>query len=408
MPETSLPRLEYLFKRYVDGVCTEEENGELLDFIRNAKNDIRVKELMDQVWSRLNADYRLSEEQSERILTGILQPFVLEKIPVKKSLRINLIRWSAAAAVLLVIIATFGLLYKRNNRRSSNRVAIVTRSSGDITPGGNKAVLTLSNGKKIILDSVQNGSLLGRNSNYVIKVNNGLLKFSEDGIKNKEQGTEEYNTISTPRGGQYQVILPDGSKVWLNAASSLRFPTAFAGKVREVQLAGEAYFEIAPNKDMPFKVEVNHVEVKVLGTHFDVMAYSDEPAIRTTLLEGEVEVSKGNNRVVLKPGQQASSSLGSDRINVNVADVEQATAWKDGLFFFHSTNIQSVLHQIARWYDVKVVYKGETNAYLNGMISRNTELSQVLHMLEVTSNLKFIMEGREVIVKQADQIKITQ
>ncbi|TAN13938.1 MAG: DUF4974 domain-containing protein [Chitinophagaceae bacterium] len=407
MPVTSDSRLEYLLKRYVDGICTQEEKEELLSIIQHAQQDEQLKGLMDQVWSRLSSAYRLNEEQSTRILSAIFNPFMAEETIRSGKKSIYFMRWSAVAAVLAVLILAGGIMWFKNDIRVKKIPGVLTQTQHDIAPGGNKAVLTLANGKKIILDSLENGALPTKYANNITKVNNGLLVFNrQSSIANPASAgnrPSEYNTLSTPRGGQYRVILPDGSKVWLNAASSLTFPTAFTGKSREVKVTGEAYFEITPDKDMPFKVDVNQVEVKVLGTHFDVMAYSDEPAIKTTLLEGAVEVSKGNEEVVLKPGQQASFSAGSDKINVNVAEVEEVMAWKDGLFFFHNTNIQSVLHEIARWYNVKVVYKGETNAYLNGMISRNTELSQVLHMLEVTSNVHLKIDGRNVIVSQADK-----
>lgn len=395
MPEITDPRLEYLFKCYVDGNCSQAEKEELLGWIGQAQYDDQLKSLMDQVWTRLSSAYRLDETQSERILSGILPP---RSVPEKRFSSILFSRWTGVAAAILVLIAVAWLWDIDSPEKPKENIPGITAQSHNhqIIGGGNKAVLILGNGSSVLLDSAHNG-IIAQQGGIAVSKANGALSYSGHSNGNQEI---VYNTIVTPPGGQYRVVLPDGSKVWLNATSSLRFPTAFTDTTRRVELAGEAYFEVAADKEKPFKINVSGMEVNVLGTHFNIMAYHDEPVIRTTLLEGSVRVSAGNKQVVLSPGQQASvDQSGAGNIEVSKADVQAAVAWKEGLFLFHDTNISSVLREIARWYDADVVYQGNVNGRLNGMISRQAGLQEVLHMLEVTSNLKFAIEGKVIVVE---------
>jgi ferric-dicitrate binding protein FerR (iron transport regulator) len=397
MPQTTDSRLEYLFTRYFSKSSTPEEESELLELIGHAQYDEQLKYLMDQVWRRLSPAYRLNDQQSEHIFSGIVSSHP-EKVATGRVNGRRIMRWSAVAASILVLFAAGWVWHKKiGGTQKIKEISGLTAQSAEVAvPGSNKAVLILGNGSSVVLDSVHNG-ILAKQGNMAILKLNGRLSYKEQGEK---KGVIMYNTIITPRGGQYQVILPDGSKVWLNAASSLRFPTRFTGTQRSVELTGEGYFEVAKNQDMPFKVSVDGMEVNVLGTHFNIMAYRDEPAIRTTLLEGAVAVLEGGQRVLLKPGQQASIVPGAiGDIKVSMADTQAATAWKEGLFLFRNTDIRAVLREIDKWYDTKVIYKGHVSAYLNGMISRNTDLSKVLHMLEVTSDIDFIIQGQTIIVK---------
>jgi ferric-dicitrate binding protein FerR (iron transport regulator) len=207
------------------------------------------------------------------------------------------------------------------------------------------------------------------------------------------------NTIQTPRGGQYQVILPDGTKVWLNAASSLAYPTAFTGADRAVKLNGEAYFEVADNKDKPFKVMAGNMEINVLGTHFNVMAYEDENAIKTTLLEGSVKVTNGKISHLLKPGQEGRVDRQSGAFRLLEADANEAVAWKNGVFQFGGASIESVMREIVRWYDVDVEYQGRTNEHFRGTISRSVNASEVFKMLELTGAVHFTIDKKKIIVK---------
>ncbi|SDM35691.1 FecR protein [Daejeonella rubra] len=276
-------------------------------------------------------------------------------------------------------------------------------SENDIEPGDDKAILTLGDGTKIILDDAQNGVLANQGGNSILKTSKGELiySFSKDNGNQASVGNTEnviFNTIQTPKGGKFLVMLPDGSKVWLNAASSLRFPTKFEGTKREVELQGEAYFEVAHDESKIFEVNTRNQTVQVLGTHFNINAYEDEPSVNTTLLEGSVRISdmRSNISQMLKPGEQAKVSQKIEVVNVK--DTGEAVAWKDGYFHFNDEDIQTVMRQIERWYDVTVIYEGKVPSNrFGGEIERSLSLLQVLKILE-KSKVHFRLEGREVIV----------
>ena len=268
-------------------------------------------------------------------------------------------------------------------------------------------MLTLANGSTIILDSAHDGTLAQQGTTKIIKLDGGALAYRA-ATDSRGQTTEQtgYNTIATPRGGQYRIILPDGSKVWLNAASSLRFPAAFAGNERTVELTGEAYFEIAKNAEKPFHVRVpsggtdgKDMDVEVLGTSFNVMAYANEEKIHTTLLEGKVKVKQGALAENLSPGREAIVDQATHAMEVADGNIEQAVAWKDGLFRFKETDIRELMRQVERWYDVDVVYRttrGDQD--FTGVVSRNKNVSILLHMLELTGTVHFKIEGKRIIV----------
>lgn len=304
-------------------------------------------------------------------------------------------RWASAAAAVVLLLLGGDYLFNRWEAPRPVETASVKQTQ-DVQPGGNKAVLTLADGSVITLDSVQNGTVATQGNARVSKVQNGELVYH--GVGKAE--TVSYNTVSTPRGGQYKVVLPDGSQVWLDAASSLRFPTAFNGRQREVELTGQAYLEIAADKTQPFHVKAGGTDVEVLGTHFNVNAYGDESAVRTTLLEGAVRVSNGKESQLLEPGEQANSGNGQEGIRVNAnADVDAVIAWKNGLFQFNDADLKSVMRQLNRWYDVDVVYEGNIPPQqFEGKIQRNLTLSQVLRILE-KSQVHFRIEGRKIIVQ---------
>jgi len=267
----------------------------------------------------------------------------------------------------------------------------------DFLPGKNTAILTLADGSTIVLDSAKNGALTSQGNTKVIKLNNGQLAYSSSGATNEVL----YNTMSTPRGGQYKLVLSDGSKVWLNAASSIHYPTSFPGNERKVEITGEAYFEVAHDAKKPFKVSVNNMEVQVLGTHFNVNAYRDERTINTTLLEGSVKVTKGSSMSILKPGQQAIIQQAGDDKKITVEnniDVEAVIAWKNGYFSFTNADMTAVMRQISRWYDVDIVYEGKIpDRKFGGEISRNLNASQALKILQA-SKVHFRIEGKKIIV----------
>lgn len=311
--------------------------------------------------------------------------------------------WVAASVVVLLGLSAYFLISKFSSddkliADSKTKEKVQT----DIAPGGNKAILTLADGTKIILDSANNGAITRQGNITVIKLNDGQIAYnSETGNLKPETHTPQsttYNTISTPRGGQYQLVLADGSKVWLNAASSLTYPTAFMGNERKVTLTGEGYFEVAHDASKPFFVSTGKMDIRVLGTHFNVNAYGDDGTFKTTLLEGKVNVSAGSQSAVLQPGEQARISGNSMEIRKDV-NTEEVISWKNGLFYFDNADIEVVMGQLARWYDVDVEYEGSIpKRRFAGEIQKSLTLSQVMKLLS-QNKINFEIQGKKLIVK---------
>jgi ferric-dicitrate binding protein FerR (iron transport regulator) len=269
----------------------------------------------------------------------------------------------------------------------------------DALPGSNKATLTLSDGKKIGLDTAHNGLLAREGNTKVLQSGNGQLNYqaAETSFGGKEIA---YNILSTPRGGQYRLVLPDGSRVWLNAASSIRYPTVFDRRERKVEVSGEAYFEVITNAAMPFRVTGKGVTVEVLGTSFNVNLYDDEPLMMTTLSEGKVKVTGDRNSQLLAPGEQAQWSPGGEIKLEKDIDMEKTMAWKNNQFIFERDDLPAILRQLGRWYDVEIRYQDSPKPYhFSGIISRARNASDVLRMLEATGNIHFDIEGKKIIVK---------
>jgi len=397
----SITRLEFLFQRYLDNTCTVEEHRELMLLLQQSAYDTSAREMLDKVWNGLTIDHRLSVSKADAIFSNILasdipaQQAPARSLPSKPVYRLYT-RVAVAAAVLLAIAT--GAYFLLN--RTSSHEATATGShhfKNDIPPGRNNAILVLADGHKINLDSSGNGNI-AREGNTTIRKQDGELSYSPSQAAGKEP--ETFNTVTTARGNQYRLVLPDGSRVWLNAESSIRFRPAFAGQERRVEMTGEAYFEVKHNDKIPFVVVVNGMEVHDQGTQFNINAYTNESLTNTTLVEGSVKVVKGANTSMLKPGQQAQVN-GEGHIKlVKEADVEAATAWKNGQFMFQGNNIQSVMRQLERWYDIEVSYSGNVSKEeFVGAISRFQHISDVLMMLEKTRTVSFEINGRKVIVK---------
>ncbi len=348
-----------------------------------------------ELFNLLNAGQGNLSQQTERLEKRIAEA---GRQNSKGKVRRISYRWWAAAAVVL-LLASGSYIYFRNPGQQQIAKTEKPQNKNDVGPGGNKAVLTLVDGSHIILDSANTGTIAQQGNAKIIKLNNGELAYNSSPEKSSEV---LYNTISTPKGGQYQVVLSDGSKVWLNAASSLKFPTEFSGKERNVELTGEGYFEVAHNAAMPFNVTAGGVKVQVLGTHFNINAYSNEAAIKTTLLEGRVALSRNDSEkpVILQPGQQGLLNNNSHVINVTRdIDMYEVMAWKDGFFEFEKMELPYIMRQIERWYDITVEYKRNTNEKFGGRISRNLNLSNVLHLLnDQTKEVHFKIEGNKVII----------
>ncbi len=305
--------------------------------------------------------------------------------------------WWAAAAVVAVLI-TAGLFIQSLPASNQKEALPPAAKEAGILPGSSKATLTLADGRRIILNDAGNGTILQNSHLTITKEKNGLLRYSAT-AEGDRRVTAALNTLSTPRGGEYKLILPDGTRVWLNAASTLTFPASFNGRERSVLLTGEGYFEVAKNKHKPFRVKFRDQEVEVLGTHFDIMAYPDDASAKTTLMEGSVKISRQQQGRVLLPGQQAVSTGAGSGFQVAQVDLREVMAWKDGFLAFRNTTIQSIMQQAARWYDVDVVYQEDLNGKIfGGRISKYSNISELLHNLELTGTIHFKMEGRRVTV----------
>ena len=392
-------QLAELAERFLLGVATEKEIALLHEWY-----DTADKEEIELVFT---PEPETAEAVGKRLFGGV-QLVIQEERQKTRHRRIVLTRrWLAAASVIFVVV--FAGKYIWGSYRSAkpeHGVAQIAKPGNDLPPGGNKARLLLGDGSVIDLADAKNGTLKREAGARIDKKDGQLIYDASKGEEASGEGDvarkdeiAEMNSIQTPRGGEYQVILADGTKVWLNSASSLSYPTTFTGKDRQVQLRGEAYFEVAEDKKKPFKVSVGDMQVEVLGTHFDVMAYEDESAINTTLLAGAVRVTKGSASRVLEVGQEASMDRSSESLRVNEVDVEEAVAWKHGFFQFDGVSIETVMRQLARWYDVDVEYEGRTDKHFRGTISRSENVSAVFKMLELTGAVHFSMEGKKIIVR---------
>ena len=334
-----------------------EQPDRLKELARKWKNgDITESEIkeFDNWYNSFNDSAELNEESQLAFLKERLYAKIINQRRGGFSTR----PWLYAAASIAVLVCAVSLFF--NVIFKSQEVTHVAKYQNDVDAGGNSAILTLANGDKIILDNAENKVLAEQRGMVIRKEKNGMLVFDmkEDQVENAQN---LYNTITTPKGGQYQVKLQDGSSVWLNSGSSLQFPVSFNKRERGVQLSGEAYFEVAKDKKRPFKVNVNGTsEVEVLGTHFNISAYQDEPKVSTTLLEGSVKVHRGNVNQIISPGQQAQICQAKQGITVNNSvDIEEITAWKNGYFIFNDESLESIMKKVSRWYNVEVVYEDE-------------------------------------------------
>lgn len=373
MKETEIDQLLHiaaLISRQRAGITLSDRDQQVLNNWL-AENPVNV-ELLHEVIEAL--DTPVEDEGLKASANRVYEAIGFVTPLPRPVYRIN--RWWWAAALLIGITTTIYLLY-----HPAPKQAIALK----IRPGKDVATLTLADGTTITLDSTANGIISQQGNVRITKLPTGELVYTPEGSNAQEI---LYNTMTTPKGGQYKLTLPDGSKVWLNAASSITYPAAFAGKERTVTIKGEVYFEIAKNENMPFHVKANNITVDVLGTSFNIMVYEDEPTIKTTLITGAIKV----NGYLLKPGQQAAN----ERITDN-ADTEEAIAWKNGLFEFNQQSIVSIMQQISRWYDVDIQYQGNIKSKtFTGQISRYADITTVLQKLELTGGIHFKVSDRTV------------
>ncbi|WP_442590273.1 FecR family protein [Pedobacter sp. AW31-3R] len=391
-----------LFEKLINNECSEEEVTQIIAFLsdkdnRSLSGDLILAQLTRKVHpEELSDEVRLVLNERFRNIVTAEELSVEEEVP-KKSRILLLLRLSAVAASVMVIFSV-SLFFKMEKSGAKLKSAHKTVSA-DVAPGKDAAILTLADGRKIVLTASANGQLAKQPGISITKAKDGKLVYHiENTGPASAEGGALYNTISTPRGGQYQVNLPDGSQVWLNSASSVKFPVQFSSsEKRTVMLTGEAYFEVAKDKKHPFVVTTERQSVEVLGTHFNVSSYDDDLSTTTTLLEGAVKVTAGTGSSFLKPGQQAEVA---EHIHISNVDPELAVAWKNGYFHFDDEELWSVMNKISRWYDLDVVY---TDASLKKELfaaysTRFANVSQLLKRLNQVGNASFVLQGRKVII----------
>lgn len=366
-----------LLRRYLAGNCTEEE----IALVENSYLSYQAP-ASPLTEAEIARDVALIHSHLAR---------------TRKSAKYTLLQEIAAvAAVLLVLISiTFYLIDKGDK----NNDASLAQDDQRILPGKDQAILTLADGRKIVLDTKASTLLEDDQTGIRIKKTaSGALVYEVLASHPSSAQPPGYNMIQTPRGSQYQVILPDGTHIWLNAGSFLKYPIAFIGPKRVVELSGEGYFEVAKNPDMPFIVHTAGQQVEVLGTHFNISAYADGEPIKTTLLEGKVKVSQGREQLLMKPNQQISNS-GQRLTLANFPDAAETIAWKDGLFLFNHEELHSIMTKISRWYDVEVEYKDDLKGqFYSGTITKFASVNDVLRIMELTKSVRFRIQGRRIIV----------
>jgi len=378
-----------LIVRYWSGELDSPEVWELEEW---AMLDSANRQLLDRVLNE--EDLRKEISQWRLIDSANAYNSWLEYWKTRRKARIARISGWLAAASLLTTVIVIGLIQKSGSPEPARTVAKEVQVT--VLPGRNKATLTLANGRQILLDSVGRGQLAMEGNTRLVKVDTGSLSYIA--ARGNSRAIENYNILTTPRSGQYRLILPDGSRVWLNNVSSLRYPTSFDGKERVVELAGEAYFEVAKDVSKPFIVRSKDVAVQVLGTKFNIMAYPEEGGTQTTLLDGEVRVNTGVTTVELKPDEQAQVIANSGLRILRGVPSEDIASWKDGFFYFNRASFSNMMRQVARWYDVDIVYQGkEPDMEFEGKIDRAMSLNDLLKFLD-KNQIRFRLEGRKLIV----------
>ncbi|WP_293308989.1 FecR family protein [Pedobacter sp. UBA5917] len=374
-----------LIKKYLEGTATEEERTEVELWYASVQLPFQQEQDQDTVRSRIYAK---------------TNHLIASEPKVKRLSWLNWRLLSAAAAIVLIAGIVFVVF---NNQHATQRNALLGNAlfGTDIAPGGDQAILTLADGRRISLDTAAEGKLAGLTGVQVSKTN-GVVVYSPT---SENASSNKYNTLSTPKGAKYELVLPDGSHVWLNALSSIRYPEVFSASQRNVEVKGEAYFEVAhlQTKDkksrIPFIVQAGDERIEVLGTHFNVRYYQGDPTQLTTLLEGAVKVSSHGKSVLLSPGEAAGTENGKPEIQkITDANTELAVAWKEGEFQFEDASVPEIMNQIARWYDVEVIYQGEIpQEHFSGKVSRTENLSQVIEILK-RGGIRFKINERKITV----------
>lgn len=400
--EAQAQRIGWLVAGFVQQRLNDTERDELDAWITASdENQVLFEELISPAF--IEQGLRSYKEIDAETAYALLRQRITAE-PKMKVMRMDkaTIFSIAASLILLVCVA---VIYQMNNRKTNSSMPVANATT--IEPGGNYAELITENGKRVSLAGLRNGFIDSLDGVEVLKTADGQLSYLEN-----QHSKNEYHVLRTPIGGQYRLVLPDGSLVWLNAGSSLRFPVRFDGKERRVELSGEGYFEIVPTAQLqPFIVEVNQLEVEVLGTHFNVNAYADETSIKTTLLEGKVRIVRHEKKdvrrelievreeVILQPGEQAIATAGRGFSVERLISTEEVVAWKNGLFDFKDATIEQIMQQAKRWYSIDtVIYQAKINKRFDADILRSESIEKLLELLEMTGGVHFNIQNKTIYV----------
>lgn len=386
--------LEELFVKYIKNECTEEELRFLLEHLKSEDNKVLLENLIDSGLKEAVPEKFTDQPAVQRRIADARKEIHKRTFQKKTSFKLSV--WNPVFAAASIILCIGTALYFYTANEPVKKPAVRTAA---IVQGGDKAILTLSDGSIISLTDKQDGNISNQPGITITKTADGEIVYKTQEVLAENTNSinqEKYNTITTPRGGKFSVVLPEGTRIWLNAASSISYAANFSE--RSVILTGEAYFEVAKNKGKPFKVVTGNQTLEVLGTHFNISSYPDEPLIKTTLIEGSVRVN-GKGEAILKPGEQSQTNHNADSFSIVNIDPDAEIAWKNNLFFFENESIKEIMLQIARWYDVEVVYKDNvSHKKVWGSITRFSEISKVLDILELTGKIHFKVEGRRITV----------
>jgi len=380
-------RYRELAEKWLDGTITFAEKQEFAAWY-NADQDAPME---------IPSEFAESEDVlRERILDKINNQIFNKTFAAGKKAML----WVASIAAALVVIFFAAIIHFHLKKHQSPSFAAGIHKKhkvNDVAPGGDKAMLTLADGSKVVLNDAKDGIIANQGLTRLNKTNAGQLVYEAD--QSSKAAPVVYNTITTPKGGQFRIVLSDGTKVWLNAASSITFPTTFSATERKVTITGEVYFEVAKNKRVPFRVITGKQEVEDVGTCFNIKAYDDEHSISTTLVEGAVKITSGQQSALLQPGQQANlPNRELEPISVKTVNTETVLAWKNGNFEFESEELHAIMRQVARWYDIKVIYEGNVKPRrFTASVPRNVNLSELLEMLKFMG-VNFRIDGQAVVV----------
>jgi hypothetical protein len=379
---------KHLLEKYLADQISASEKALLFKMLASRDYEATLEQIIDDDFLKGEITGLADKDRAQVVFNRIMEA---GQLPVRPYISRRLRYAVAAAAIVFFAVVTYKF---RKTNHPSYKLADTEKIDQDIIPGSNKAMLTMADGSIIILDGT--GTRTIQQGTVDIQQDKGQLQYAQ-------QQTEiniSYNTLTTPRGGQFRLILPDGSGIWLNAASSVTYPTTFTGNKRCVTVTGEVYLEIAHNANMPFEVSVNGMQITVLGTHFNINAYGDEPSVNTTLLQGAVKVTSNNESHLLQPAQQLQRWPDGTLSIIKNIDTAAVVAWKNGMFSFNDADIPSIMRQVNRWYDAEIVYKDTVSHHFMGSIPRAVPVSKLLKILELTGQLHFKIEGRKIIVTQ--------